>query len=82
MVPYVRNVLDKGSTKLQGVRSARARRTRVAFNAATGSWSARRRVDGVWHWLGEFSSNALAYEATRCPIRLAAIVERQQHTDS
>ncbi|MSY18637.1 MAG: hypothetical protein F2735_04800 [Actinobacteria bacterium] len=63
------------------MRSSRVRRTSVAFNAATGSWSARRRVNGAWHWLGEFASSSLAYEAVRCPIRLAAIVERQSPTD-
>ncbi len=74
-------MLENESTKLQGVRSSRVRRTSVAFNAATGSWSARRRVNGAWHWLGEFASSSLAYEAVRCPIRLAAIVERQSQTD-
>ena len=68
------------STKLQGVRSARVRQTNVAYNAATGSWSAHRRVNGMWHWLGEFAASALAYEAVRCEIRLAAIVERESVT--
>ncbi len=60
----------------------RPRTTQVRFSSETGRWTASRKVDGAWHWLGEFASSTAAYEATHSAARLATCIDQRQQSIS
>ena len=66
----VDNIRLKGETI-----NRRARTTRVRYSGESGRWVAYRKVDGAWHWLGEFSTSTAAYDATHSVLRLAGCIE-------
>ena len=73
--------MKENKLRLKGASiNRRPRTTQVKFNTDTGSWSASRKVNGTWHWLGEFTTSAAAYEATHCAERAALC--RQQRLES
>jgi hypothetical protein len=73
--------MEEKGVRLKGQTvNRRPRTTQVRYNSEIGMWSACRKIEGSWYWLGEFATSTEAHEATHSAARLAECIERRIET--